>query len=213
MSDFRTKLLGLAALAIATAGLSSAQTIITCLQPVTGANNVVVGAANNPLNPATLRLESQTELVQDVTTQGGSCNATAPVPNSAIVYVTLSATITSKLTNAQTGQTDGCACCNPGRRSCCGARFSERYHPAPVSSPSTVLIALFRWGPSALRFSTFASMPRPLPVRQRPDRVREHREYVSNPNTTGSANLIAPQRPAGGLYTAEFGLWACGYAR
>lgn len=86
MSDFRKRLLGLAAVGAAFAGMSYGQ--ITC--------NTTPVATSNP----TLRSESQTELVADYSTQG--CSAVAAT--TATVYVTLSVPVTS---NALAGLASG----------------------------------------------------------------------------------------------------------
>ncbi len=92
MSNFRTKIFGLAAVATAFAGVSYGQTI-TC-----GATTT-----STPLNPS-LRAESQTELVADVNTVGCATRtaAAAPTTDTGSVYATLSLPVTSKaLTAAQ----------------------------------------------------------------------------------------------------------------
>jgi len=88
MSDFRTKILGLAALATAFAGLSYGQTI-TCS---------AFGTAT--VNP-TLRSESETELVADATATCATTNATTFTGS---VYASLSLPVTSK---AETGNNEG----------------------------------------------------------------------------------------------------------
>jgi len=80
MSDFRTRLLGLAALGIAMAGASYGQTL-TC------------GGVQLFGIIAVERAEGQTELVQDIVNAGGNCTATAPTTGTAIL--TLNATVTS----------------------------------------------------------------------------------------------------------------------
>ena len=88
MSNFRTKIFGLAAVATAFAGVSYGQ-VITC-----GATTT-----STPLNPS-LRAESQTELVADVNTAG--CTIAPAAPDTGSVYATLSLPVTSKsLTAAQ----------------------------------------------------------------------------------------------------------------
>lgn len=185
MSDFRTKLLGIAALAIATAGLSSAQTIITCVNNGSNVGGIIVGSGGQGLNPATLRLESQTELAQDITTIPGTCSATVPVPN-AIVYVTLSATVTSKLINATTGQTDAAFVVNGGTP-VYGTIFGANQL---VFSGVTFPMGAFNFEIYNVRVdastSTSTSVTESVNI-----------EYVSNPNTTGSANLITPPLQVG----------------
>ena len=110
MSDFRTKLLGLAGLAMAFAGMSFGQTTITCPP-----NGGLPGGAATTLpslfgislgaNPS-LRLEGETELVSDVgEPAGANCvTTTAPLPGgvplvigtTGEVIASLSAPITSK---------------------------------------------------------------------------------------------------------------------
>jgi hypothetical protein len=83
MSDFRTRLLGFAALAMAFAGVSYGQTSITC-----------AAGTNFPPNP-TLRAESETELLGEYETICTSTGAGA-VATSGAFYVTTSLPITSK---------------------------------------------------------------------------------------------------------------------
>ena len=94
MSDFRTKILGLAALGMAVTGVSYGQTI-TC-GTVTNPSQFIV---SNVTLTATQRQESQTELVQDVTTNA-ACTSTAATTG--LVFAVLNATPTSKLIGAPT---------------------------------------------------------------------------------------------------------------
>ena len=94
MSDFRTKLLGLAALGMAMTGVSYGQTI-TC-GTVTNPSQFIV---SNVTLTATQRQESQTELVQDVTTNA-ACTSSAATTG--LVFAVLNATPTSKLIGAPT---------------------------------------------------------------------------------------------------------------
>ena len=180
MSDFRTKLLGLAALAIATAGLSSAQTI-TCAANGSNAGAIIVGSNFVPLNPATLRQESQTELAQDVTTQGAAgCNSTAATTG--IVYVTLSATVTSKSTGPN-GLTEAALFVTGAANPVYGA-----VNPA---FPNQIVFSGVNFPNGAFGFEIFnvrvdAATSTNVNVTE-----TVNIEYVSNPNTTGSANLIS----------------------
>jgi hypothetical protein len=88
MSNFRTKILGLAALATAFAGLSYGQGTITCAPPGLAAPTAA-GVGANP----TLRAESETELVSDF--QLPNCVVTV-APTAATVYAVLSTPVTSK---------------------------------------------------------------------------------------------------------------------
>jgi len=83
MSDFRTRFLGLAALATAFAGLSYGQTTITC-----------AAGTNVPANP-TLRAEGETELLGEYSTVCTSGGAGAVATNGTF-YITTSLPITSK---------------------------------------------------------------------------------------------------------------------
>jgi len=94
MSNFRTKLLGLAAVATAFAGISYGQTISGC--NAAGSYGSVGAASINP----SLRAEGETELVADfgagtVVTGGTVCTSSAGTA-SAIVVVTASLPVTSK---------------------------------------------------------------------------------------------------------------------
>jgi len=88
MSDFRTKILGLAALATAFAGLSYGQTI-TC--------SAFSTTSTNP----TLRAEGETELVADATATCATTNASTFTGS---VYASLSLPVTSK---AESGNNEG----------------------------------------------------------------------------------------------------------
>jgi len=83
MSDFRTKILGVAAMGVAFAGLSFGQTYTagSCAANIT------------PTNNPTLRAEGETELVADSIWTG--CT-TAGAPTSAVLYAALSLPVTSK---------------------------------------------------------------------------------------------------------------------
>jgi hypothetical protein len=83
MSDFRTKILGLAAMGMAFSGLAFGQayTAASCAANIT--------ATNNP----TLRAEGETELVADAIWTG--CTTTG-LPTSAVLYAALSLPVTSK---------------------------------------------------------------------------------------------------------------------
>jgi len=84
MSDFRTRLLGIAALGMAMAGLSYGQTV----------NTTGVGGVPTTGPELTLRAEGETELVGDTTTTYVATNA-ANITN-VTVYATLSLPITGK---------------------------------------------------------------------------------------------------------------------
>jgi hypothetical protein len=70
MSDFRTKLLGLAAVSMTFAGLSYGQ--VTCTGPVAGA-----ASASTNVSPLLLRAEGETELVSDIIVQCSGSTAVA----------------------------------------------------------------------------------------------------------------------------------------
>ncbi len=76
MLNFRTKLLGLAAVATAFAGLSYGQTIVS---PCTS----VAAAAGEPSNPS-LRAEGETELVEDIVV---TCNVSLATSGTLVVSV------------------------------------------------------------------------------------------------------------------------------
>jgi len=84
MSNFRTRLLGLAAVATAFTGMSYGQI---------GPAGVCLFSGINTPNP-TLRAEGETELVEDISTGGTCTNSGAATTGT--VYVTLSAPVTSK---------------------------------------------------------------------------------------------------------------------
>jgi len=93
MSNFKTKLLGLAALATAFAGVSYGQaTLAGCV--AAGSFTPVTG------NP-TLRAEGETELVSDMTTGATCTNAAAA--GTATVYAILTAPVTSRGVSTLTG--------------------------------------------------------------------------------------------------------------
>lgn len=174
MSDFRTKLLGLAALGIAMAGVSSAQTI-NCGPNGANTSNIIVGTQGAPGNPATLRQESQTELVQDITTTGTNCTASSAT--SGIVYVTLNATVTSKSTGAN-GLTDAVLLVN-GTFAAFGTASGSQLVFSNVSIPT----GAFSFEIADVRVNAAtATTPN----------VTEsvNIEYLSNQSNTGSANLI-----------------------
>jgi len=115
MSDFRTKLLGLAALGMAMTGLAYGQNgLITC----TGFN----GTAGNPISNPTLRAEGETELAADLiattcnSTQNGAVAGAGNTaqPTSGTVYVTMSLPVTSKLLTAVSGITEATLIVYPG---------------------------------------------------------------------------------------------------
>jgi hypothetical protein len=104
MSDFRTKLLGFAAIGMAMTGISYGQTVI-CGSAGAPAGNII----SNVTLTATQRVEAQTELVQDLITTGTGCATTtlgAPSTTQGYVFAVLNAQPTSKLTGAVPGQTD-----------------------------------------------------------------------------------------------------------
>lgn len=86
MSDFKTRLLGFSALAMAFAGLSYGQVITGC----------TTGTSSDP----TVRAEGETELIAPPSMTG--CTNTADSPGGA-VYVTVSAAVTSKSANSAQG--------------------------------------------------------------------------------------------------------------
>jgi len=83
MSDFRTKILGVAAMGVAFAGLSFGQTFV----PTTCAANIT------PTNNPTLRAEGETELVADAVWTGCTVGG---APTTAVLYAALSLPVTSK---------------------------------------------------------------------------------------------------------------------
>jgi len=93
MSNFRTRLLGLAAVATAFAGVSYGQVISAC---VAGVDAIL------PINP-TLRAEGQTELVSDVTET--ACQNT--VATTGTVFATLSLPVTSRALTPPAGAIGG----------------------------------------------------------------------------------------------------------
>jgi hypothetical protein len=86
MSDFRTKLLGLAAMGVTFAGLSFGQTTVTCAPT---ANVPVINATANP----TIRAEGETELVADANVT--NC-IVGTQQTSATVFAALTLPVTSK---------------------------------------------------------------------------------------------------------------------
>ena len=115
MSDFRTKLLVLAAMGMATAGASFGQDQIYCAVAATPTSNIA--AASGIVT--TLRSEGQTELVQDIiaapagvagnitTTAGGclSANGGVPTATTGTFYVTVNAQVTSRANGGATDAT------------------------------------------------------------------------------------------------------------
>src|SRR5579863_5818993 len=97
MSDFRTRILGLAVLGMTMAGVSYGQTL-----KCGGVQLFGIIAVD--------RAEGQTELVQDIVNSGGNCTATATTTGTVILTLNATATSTTNSLFAvtdQTGEGDG----------------------------------------------------------------------------------------------------------
>jgi hypothetical protein len=130
MSNFRTKILGLAALATAFAGMSYGQVVSNC----TPAAVVPTALQGNP----TLRAESETELVSDVAFANTTATACAnTVATTATIYLVLNAPVTAKSATtlsgggASSGNSD--IVLTVGVQTASAGPFVPTYYPGTVS--------------------------------------------------------------------------------
>src|SRR5579863_736375 len=125
MSDFRTRILGLAAIGIAMAGVSYGQTL-KC--DGVQLNGII----------AVDRSEGQTELVQDLVNSGGNCTVVGAPSTTGTVILNLNATATSTTNSLfaltdQTGEGDGATTWYLGAVNLTQVKFANVAFPAAFS--------------------------------------------------------------------------------
>lgn len=188
MSDFRTRILGLAAMGMAMAGASYGQQL-ACGTPNTTSNIVISTGIT-----ATLRAESQTELVQDVTSTGTGCTATTATQG--IVYVTLNATVTSKTTTSPSTEATLLICATAP----CTVANATATYPGTVSGNTVVFVGVSF--PTTFYFDIANVLVNAATATTPTVTESVNIEYTSAQSNTGSANLITGALPVGYVQTS-----------